>query len=469
MYRSFALGVLVAVIAGCSSGQPTTPVLKQPDGWADDVALAGAEDLNPDPSVVELNLESKVSTVMLAGHPTQMWAFNGTVPGPLIRARVGDTVVVHFKSSLPEPTTVHWHGVEVPAEMDGSEATQAAVQPGGTFEYRFKTTKAGTFWYHPHSHSSAQVGYGLYGAILVEDPAEKTYGDDLVLVLSDVSTTDGGVLAPGDDHGWFGDYFGREGATLLVNGKVMPTVKARAGVPQRWRIVNTSRARFWELEVPNADVLRIGGDVGLIEKPQPGQRVVITPGERAELWVQAKEPGQKAAVNALDADRFHLNQPAPPQPVFFFDVVDEPALPGAVTPGGTLRDIVPPDATIASRRNFELMDLVDAGMGFLAINGKTYDPNEHIPIKLGSTERWDVLNSTSYDHSFHLHGYAFVPTTLDGKPWPVEEWKDTVIVPSKQRLQLLVRFDDRPGMWMLHCHILDHVELGMMTMIHVAP
>ncbi|MBK7859734.1 MAG: multicopper oxidase family protein [Archangiaceae bacterium] len=449
--------------------RPLELPLEQPPGWDEAVRLTEAADADPDPAVVDVRLEAKIATVMLDGRPTQMWTYDGVVPGPLIRARVGDTVIVRFTSSLPEPTTVHWHGVEVPAEMDGSEATQAAVPPGGSFEYRFTATKAGTFWYHPHVRSSAQVGFGLYGAIIVEDPAERAYGDDLVLVLSDVSTADAGVLAPGDQHGWFGDYFGREGGLLLVNGKRLPTVKARAGVPQRWKLVNASRARYWSLEVPNAEVLRIGGDVGLIETPQPGNGVVLTPGERAELWVKPLTPGRRSSVTAVDADRFHIGYPQPPEAVLELEVLDEPARHGAEAPSGTLREIVPPDAAAAKPRTFELMDLVDGGAGQLGINGKTYRPDEHIPVRLGDTERWEVHNSTAYDHSFHLHGYAFVPTNLAGRSWPVREWKDSINVPAKQRLELLVRFDDRPGMWMLHCHILDHVELGMMTMLQVRP
>jgi FtsP/CotA-like multicopper oxidase with cupredoxin domain len=463
---------LVAVLS-CTppASLPDAGPPAQPEGWDDAVNLTEATDLNPDPHVVEVNLEARPDTVNLAGIPTAMWTYNGAVPGPLIRTRVGDTVVVHFHSALPDPTTLHWHGVKVPAEMDGSEATQQAVPPDGGFEYRFTTREAGTFWYHPHVRSSAQVGYGLYGPIVVEDLEEPKYGDPLLLVLSDASTTDAGTLAPGDENGWFGDYFGREGNLLLVNGQVMPTVKARAGVPQRWKLINASRARYYQLKIPHAVVTRIGGDVGLIEQPQPGDHVVLTPGERAELWVNPTTPGAHDTVEWVDSDRFHLGAGLPSLPLMRLEIDSAPRRDDWAAPPATLRTIVPPDATAATPRTFELMEMVDGGVGLLGINGQTYDPSKSDPVMvhLGETDLWEVYNSTGYDHTFHLHGYSFIPIDVDGKSWPVVEWKDSINVPAKSRLHLVVRFDDRPGMWMFHCHILDHVELGMMGMLHVMP
>src|SRR5690606_15197186 len=134
------------------------------------------------------------------------------------------TVIVHFRNSLPEPTTIHWHGVRVPNDMDGAPGmTQDPIAPGAEFRYEFVLRDAGTFWYHPHQSSSDQVGRGLYGPIVVVDPEEPdVFGDELVLMLSDVSLDADGQLLPKDNGGSFGDLFGREGNVLLVNGKVLP-------------------------------------------------------------------------------------------------------------------------------------------------------------------------------------------------------------------------------------------------------
>ena len=108
--------------------------------------------------------------MVLPGIGTQALTYNGSIPGPLIRAHVGDRVIVHFTNGLSEPTTVHWHGIRVLAAMDGTPATQEPVMPGGTFDYDFRVPDAGLYWYHPHVHSALQVAEGLYGALLVEDP-----------------------------------------------------------------------------------------------------------------------------------------------------------------------------------------------------------------------------------------------------------------------------------------------------------
>src|SRR5262245_23060799 len=161
----------------------------QPPSWDADTKLPEALDINPDPHIVEVDLEAAVSSLeIVPGVRSHVWTYNGGLPGPLIHARVGDRIIVHFTNKLPKPTTVHWHGVRVPIEMDGvPDVSQPAVQPGGAFTYDFVVPDAGLFWYHPHVMSAAQVGFGLYGALLVDDPNDTVAADDQnVLVLSDI-------------------------------------------------------------------------------------------------------------------------------------------------------------------------------------------------------------------------------------------------------------------------------------------
>ena len=141
------------------------------------------------------------------------WTYNGGIPGPLIRANVGDRLVVHFRNNLPQPTTVHWHGIRLGIEMDGvPEISQPEVQPGSSFTYDFTLPDAGLYWYHPHVMSAMQVGFGLYGAILVTDPSEDPIAaDELVLVLSDIAVEDSGALQPPDNAGVARLVFGLEG------------------------------------------------------------------------------------------------------------------------------------------------------------------------------------------------------------------------------------------------------------------
>ncbi len=179
------------------------------------------------------------------------WTYDGGLPGPIIRTKVGDRLIVHFTNHLPQPTTIHWHGVRVPIEMDGvPDISQPEMKTGDTFTYDFVVRDAGLFWYHPHVMSAAQVGFGLYGALLVEDPNDGVnVQDELTLVLSDIGFDKKGDLEPPDAGGPAGMVFGREGDYVLVNGHTQPTLKARAGAPQRWRIVNAAKSRFFLLDM----------------------------------------------------------------------------------------------------------------------------------------------------------------------------------------------------------------------------
>lgn len=443
----------------------------QPQGWDEEVAIPVAADINPDASIVEVELEARVASLELRpGTRTDVWTYNGGLPGPTLRARKGDTLIVHFVNHLPEPTTLHWHGMRVPAEMDGSLAMQRPIQPGESFDYILPLPDAGTFWYHPHFHSNAQVGNGLYGAIVVEDPSEPDLGDDLVLVLSDMSVREDGSLAPPDEDGWFGDYFGREGQLLLVNGRVRPRVRAREGVPQRWRIINAARSRYQRFSVPGQLLVRIAGDGGLIEHPQAMGEVLLAPGERAEVFLspRAQDSGP-VTVQWQNFDRFHLGSLRAPQDLLVFELTGDAPGAGPMSPPTPLRTIDALDTSGATAQRVELMEMVVDGQTVFAINGSNLPDENPLHARVGETNLWEVTNSTAYDHPFHLHGFFFQVLEVGGRAPTVREWKDTINVPAHQTLRFAVAYDDRPGMWMFHCHILDHAELGMMGSLMLMP
>jgi len=474
--RSAAVGCMLLVLAACEGREAAAPPVvlgaldvAQPEGWDADLSMREAVDLNPDPSVVEINLEAKVAPVeLLPGITTMAWTYNGSVPGPLIRARVGDRVVVHFKNSLPAATTIHWHGVRVPNEMDGAPGmTQPAIESGGGFEYAFVLRDAGTYWYHPHLDSSAQVGFGLYGAIVVEDPNDpKEFGDDLVLVISDASLTETGEFVPPDSGGSFGDLFGREGSVLLVNGKIHPTLKVRAGKQQRWRIINASRARYLSLGLREHIFTRLGGDNGLAARSAETYNLKVTPGERADaVFTPADPPGSTRTLQWSPVDRGYGTQFARArEPLLEIETVDLPPVTPAPIPR-ELRTIEPVDITNAVERTLNFTIAAHDNKIEMGINGRPFWNAEPIVVHVGDTEIWRVVNDTDFSHPFHLHGYFF--QVLDDSLVP--EWRDTVDVPTKSELRIAVAFDERPGMWMYHCHILDHAEAGMMGHLHVLP
>ena len=461
----------IALIGGCERQAPPAAEsvpqqaardVSQPDGWADDLALPLPEDLNPDPNILEFNLEARIQNLeLIAGHQTPAWTYNGTVPGPLIRGKVGDRVIVHFKNSLPEETTIHWHGLRVPNTMDGAPgATQDPIQSGAEFRYEYTLTDAGTYWYHPHIDSSTQVGRGLYGAILVEDPNDpKAFGDDLVLLLSDIGLNEQGELLPADSGGDFGDLFGREGAVLLVNGKVQPTLKVRTGKQQRWRIINATRARYYNLRLRNHRFMRLGGDNGLAARSSDVYNLILPPGERADaVFTPADPPGSSNMLRWVPTERGYgstFNRST--EDLLKIETVD--AAPVTPEPIPTeLRTIEPIDITNATERTVELTISISSSDVWMGINGVPFWDSQAFEATLGETEVWRIVNNSDFSHPFHMHGYFF--QVLDDSRVP--EWKDTVNVPTKSELKLAVRYDDRPGTWMFHCHILDHAEVGMM-------
>ncbi len=458
---------LLLCLAACGPSVTPAPTLPaQPLGWDSALKLYELPDLDPSEAVVEYRLEARVENLELVpGKQTPMWTYDGRLPGPMIHARKGQRLKLHFTNHLPAATSIHWHGLHVPNAMDGAGPP---IVPGGTFDYEFDLTQSGTYWYHSHVDSSAQVGFGLYGALVIDDPDEPFYGDPVVLLIADASVKADGTLAPGDESGWFGDYFGREGDLLLVNGRKVPTLRARQGVPQRWQIINASRARYLKFSIPGQPMVRIGGDSGLTAKPVPISELVLTPGERAELYLDPKlQRGRTVDVQWQDSDRFHVGSQRPPEPMLRWETVGDappdekaPALPSH------LRDVL--QLTATKTRTLEMGDVDDGkggtGLGF---NGETFDRSTPLMANVGETELWEVTNTTAYDHPFHLHGFSFQVMQSGSAAWPVMEWKDTVNVPARQKVKFLVRWDDRPGMWMFHCHILDHVELGMMGQVMV--
>jgi FtsP/CotA-like multicopper oxidase with cupredoxin domain len=437
--------------------------------------LAEAHDNNADPGVVEIDLTARVADVEIApGKSVRAWTYDGGLPGPLIRARVGDRVIVHFTNALPEPTTIHWHGVRVPIEMDGvPEISQPEVKPGGSFTYDFVARDAGLYWYHPHVMSAAQVGFGLYGALLVEDPSDGVeVADQLTLVLSDIGFDDHGVLDPADAGGPAGMVFGREGVYVLANGKYHPTLRARSGAPQRWRIVNAARSRFFLLDLDGQPFYVIGSDGGLQEHPQSTDLLLVTPGERADVIVTPKgAPGGTLTLLAALYNRGYGSvEYRVPEEVLTIAFDEGPPLPERPMPA-VHRDIVAPSLEHATHVDIELT-LPPAGrdgQSEFHVNGRPSWKAKPLSARIGETQIWTVKNSTKWAHPIHLHGFSFLPLDEHLQPIRPMAWKDTLNVPIDGTIRFVVSFDERPGAWMFHCHILDHADGGLMGHVHLHP
>lgn len=470
--RSLIAGLLVlGVAATVGSTQPLRP----PARAVDAPPLRTPVDINPDPSIVEVNISAYVADVEVGpGLKVKAWTYDGGIPGPFLRAKVGDRLIVHFTNKLPEATTIHWHGVRVPIEMDGVPGiSQPPMHTGDSFTYDFVLRDAGLFWYHPHVMSAAQVGFGLYGALQVDDPSDGIVVDDEVtLVLSDIGFNKFGELEPAESGGPAGMVFGREGEHVLVNGRRTPTLTMRAGTLQRWRIVNTAKSRFFLIDMDGQPFTIIGGDGGLQSAPVTDQTLLVTTGERVDVLVAPRgTPGSTLSVRAMLYNRGYGSvQYRDVEELMRIRFTDAPALPVRAVPK-TSRQIIPTVRAGATEVPV-VVTLPPAGKdgksAFL-VNGLPFWEAKPFTAALGERQVWVIRNDTDWDHPFHLHGYFFLQLDANDQPVQPLAWKDTLNIPMKTTLKVLIDFNERPGEWMFHCHILDHAEGGLMGTVQVGP
>ena len=474
--RALLLGLIGLALAGEATARGL-----QPEGWDAGLELSAAVDTNPDPHVVEINLEARVARVEIApGQSVDAWTYGGRVPGPVIRVRVGDRLIVHFSNALPAPTTIHWHGVRVPFQMDGVPgSSQPAVNPGESFTYDFIVPDAGLYWYHPHVMSAAQSGFGLYGALLVDDLDENVGVDDeLVMVLSDMALDERGALEAPDAGGSIANVFGREGSHVLLNGRKQSSLIVRSGAPQRWRIVNAAKSRYFNLDLGGLPFKQIGGDGGLQEYAVERDTLLLAPGERADVLVIPRlEPGETITMRSILVNRglFTTEGRFPYDELLTIRGAD--AAPYSAEGGPAvlpkLRELIPLPQAGATQVDLELtLDQPPDAAPEYGIRGALYSArHKALKVRIGETQIWTVKNSTKWSHPFHLHGFFFQVLDEHGAPMKPLAWKDTVDIPFERTVRLIVRFDDREGVtgaWMLHCHILDHAEAGLMGAVHVS-
>jgi FtsP/CotA-like multicopper oxidase with cupredoxin domain len=442
----------------------------QPADWDAELKLVEADDVNPDPKIVEIRLEARVASLeIVPGVRTNAWTYNGGLPGPLIRARRGDRIIVHFSNTLPEPTTVHWHGVQVPIQMDGVPgASQPPVETGGSFKYDFIVPDAGLFWYHPHVMSAAQVGFGLYGPLLVEDPQDTVkVEDELVLVLSDIALDEDGKLHAADSGGVLGALLGREGNHVLVNGRLRPKMIARDGALQRWRIVNAAKSRYFELVLGDGQPFElIGVDGGHMEYSLKRYTIVLGPGERADVLVAPRVDGKRLTLIATPFNRgFGSTEFRSAEDLIVFEPANMPAIAARELPKVT-RDIPAMSADGATPIKIDLVMTKDQGLAGFKLEGGPFWRKTSVRADVGETQLWTITNKAIWAHPIHLHGFFFQEVDEKGVPVSPRAWKDTIHVAVDATKRFLVKLD-RPGSWMFHCHILDHAEAGLMSTVDV--
>lgn len=415
-----------------------------------------------EPSQVTYRLTASEFTWQLSDERAiQAWGYNEQLPGPVLKAKKGDELIVHFTNNLSEPTLIHWHGIRLPAAMDGTDGVQHPVQPGESFEYRFIVPDAGTFWYHSHANETQQMERGLYGALIVEDPGDPVFDAERVLMIDDMKLTDKGEFTR---PGWafprlVERHDGREGDTLLINGRTDTVIGMHAGQLERWRFINAASARYFVLHLSGKPFRIIGSDGGLLESAQTATEVLITPGERVDIVAGPFEEGETFAIESLAYDRMTFVKSKRQQ---YAAVQVGERRPSAAFLPDTLRKIeplAPQDAGATRKIKLSVGPSLRNGLDFM-VNNSLHAQDE--PVRAGELQVWEVYNASLMDHPFHLHGFFFQVLEVNGIAPAYRAWKDTANLAPRTRVKIAWLPDNRPGRWMYHCHILEHHEAGMM-------
>lgn len=417
--------------------------------------------------IVEYQLEaSEFQWEIAQGKSVSAWGFNGQVPGPTLKAKKGNTLVVRLKNNLAEPTLIHWHGIRLPALMDGTGEVQKPVLPGEEFEYRFSLPDAGTFWYHSHHNETVQMEKGMYGGIIVEDETDPIVDAEKIFMIDDMKLTANFEFT---QPSWalprlIEKHDGRQGDTLLINGKVGSVVNIHAGQKERWRFINSSSARYFKLHLGGKPFQIIGTDGGLIEAPVTVTESLITPGERLDIIVGPFEEGEGFPVEALSYNRITFLKPKRQNFATVEVLKGRPSI--AVIPQSlrTIEPLAPQDATINRKVKLSVGASFKNVLDF-KVNGGLHVHDK--PVKVGELQVWEINNVSLMDHPFHLHGFFFQVLEINGKKPPYKAWKDTINVTPRTKVKIAWMPDNRPGKWMYHCHILEHHAAGMMANFEV--
>lgn len=406
---------------------------------------------------------------LVAGHQTPAWAFGGSAPGTELRVRQGDWLRVRFINQLPVETTIHWHGIRLPLEMDGVPyVSQLPVKPGEYFDYSFRVPDAGSYWYHPHVSSSEQLGRGLVGPLIVEERQPTGFAHERVISLKSWHV---------DEQGAFTDFSvireaareGTAGRLSTINGVPQGVIELPAGQITRVRILNLDNTVTYRLNLPGAEAMIYALDGNPVEPRALGKDYWLGPGMRICLAIKAPPVGEELALRNGPVRLGTLRSVASsgssgPWP---------PALPA--------NPLAEPDLANAEKLNFNfewagaVSVNVDNGKppSLWQINGQAWDITDRTcadrPIARlvkGRSYLFELKNMTQYQHPIHLHGMSF-KVIASNRTKVIPYFTDTYLLGRNERARIAL-VADNPGVWMFHCHVIDHMETGLMAAIEVS-
>jgi blue copper oxidase len=422
---------------------------------------------------------------IMPGQQTITGGINGKFWGPTLFINKGDTVRMNVKNSLNDSTTLHWHGMHLPAVMDGGP--HQVIPPGTTWQPFWKmVNNAGTYWYHPHLHEMTmeQITKGIGGLIIVRDPIEsalklpRKYGvDDIPLVLTDRSFTNNQFkIVP------YGD-------SMVVNGTLRPQISLPAQVV-RFRILDAAIERSFNIGFSdNRTFYVITSDGGLLNAPVPLTRYLLHAGERIEILVDLTgQAGQSVDMKAYNAtiggnvaggENFRTGPFGNALGALDFNmlrinVTAQTAAPITAIPTALTTNVLLNAANATVTRKLTLTDSagvrnpVILGPNAFIINRKLFNIGyTEYNIPLNNTEIWEIASTSVFGHPFHIHDVEFNILSINGAAPPAAQagWKDVVFIPSRQTVRFIAKFDDfadKLHPFMYHCHISLHEDEGMM-------
>ncbi|MDE0458731.1 MAG: multicopper oxidase domain-containing protein [Chromatiales bacterium] len=429
-----------------------------------------------------VTLHARPGTIRLApaDYPeTPIWGYDARVPGPTIRVRQGERVTRRFVNGLPQPSTVHWHGIRIDNSMDGApELTQPLVEPGADFLYDFEPPDAGTWWYHSHHRAFEQMARGLYGALVVEELEPPEVDREELLILDDWRLAEDASLHAsfGALHDWA--HAGRIGNWITVNGDAAWSREASRHERLRLRLLNAANARIFSLALKGLEGWVVALDGQPLPAPEAAGPFVLAPGQRADLIVDvvAGEGEEAFLVSREREDTYALAAfpvrgssrearpsapaPLPPNPV--------PAL-GDLA--GARRATLRMDGGAMGRMREAVLGGRTMGVRELAAQGRVWAMNglaemPDAPFFTAAREetvRLAMINDTAWPHGMHLHGHHFRAIASDGTAGPL---RDTLLVDRGESAEIAF-VADNPGDWLLHCHMPEHSISGMTTWFRV--
>ena len=432
-------------------------------------------------------IEARPGSAQLLPPPypaTPVWGYDGAAPGAGIRMVQGERLQRRLLNALPEPTSIHWHGIRLPNGMDGvAGVTQEPVAPCDGFDYAFDLPDAGTYWYHAHRSSAAQVGRGLHAPLIVEEPEGRRpdVDDEVVAMLGDWRLNRDGTQVLDFDAPLDASHGGRHGNVVTTNGLVEASQPVRQGDRLRLRLINAANARIFELALQGMTGWVVALDGMPLPAPRPLESLVLAPAQRADVIADvAAEAGEEALLIHMERKpvvqmAFPVREggtaatrptPAslPPNPV--------PAL-GALAGARPLRLVMEGgamgrmDGALVGGRRAGFREMAGAGF-YWAFNGRADWTEEDAMAPLaelaaGETVRLTIENRSRWPHAMHLHGMHFHEIAGDAPG----DLRDTVLVPGGATVEFAFQAA-APGDWMLHCHMLSHATSGMTGFLRVA-